>query len=131
MLDILATIQQQDQTFFTVLQSVRFLHEQAEKLHNSNSLQLYQGLLFLLYKYPDLRAVPTQDIDDLLHTHLSDPDYSEDCYKLFNNYIVHSSATDELVNQFNFQFTKVLFEREFNVPYGWQAAGCDVFRYSS
>lgn len=127
MLDILSAIQQHDQTFFTVLQSVRFLHDQVEKSRNFDSLHVYQGLLFLLYKYPELRVVPTQEVDDLLHAHFADPNYSEDCQKLFNSDLVHNPA-DERTNQFYFQSTKVLFEHEFGVSYGCQAAGCDVFR---
>lgn len=90
-----------------------------------NSIEYYGGFLFLLNQHPHLKLVPTCEIDSILHTHLAQPSYQQDHHQLFGNTeLIHSSDTAQLAD---FRQTKALFEQEFGLPYGWQAAACDVF----
>ncbi len=51
---------------------------------------LYRNFLFLIYKYPDQKIVPSEDIDEVWHNHILDTrKYKVDCEKIFGRYLDH------------------------------------------
>ena len=86
------------------------------KQNVDEALELYQMFLFLCWKYPSKKIVPTFEINVVWHEHiLQTKKYILDCEKVFGQYLHHNS------NDFgiryldkNFLETLALVEKEFN-----------------
>lgn len=51
----------------------------------------YRGFLFVCWKYPKLKAVPSLDIDEFWHAHiLYTRKYFRDCNKIYGRYAHHN-----------------------------------------
>jgi hypothetical protein len=51
---------------------------------------LYKNFLFLCFKYPEAKLVPTPDIDDFWHAHILDTrKYMDDCQEIFGRFLHH------------------------------------------
>ena len=104
------------------------LMELKNTIENSNrkSLSLnfdsYKKFLFLLKKYPTLKAVPTKAIDEVWHCHFENKElYAKDCISYFGHIIKHKefSGQQELVQQEkNYQLTNKLWALNFNTQFG-------------
>jgi hypothetical protein len=124
MTNILPTIQQQIPHLVEVSRLLLALQPFSDQQF-VDSLERYCGFLLLLNHYPHLKLVPTCDIDFILHIHLAHPNHQQDWYQLFGDAeLIHTPDRAHLAD---FAQTKTLFEQEFNLSYGWQAAACDVF----
>jgi hypothetical protein len=121
-MDILSKIQFQNPEFFQSLQPIIYRLACGQAI--SQSILNYAGLLFLLHQHPALVVVPTQDIDHILHTHLSDANYAQDCRNLFGGTMLHYPEVD---NASAFSKTSTLFAQEFQVSYSGHPAACEVF----
>lgn len=54
----------------------------------------YRGFLFVIWKYPKLRAVPSMKIDEFWHAHiLYTQKYMKDCNKIYGKYIHHTPTS--------------------------------------
>lgn len=82
----------------------------------------YEKFLFLLKKYPGLKAVPTKQIDIVWHYHLQDQSlYKKDCDEIFGYQIIHKEAkTDKEISELegNYNLTNQLWLLNFNSPLG-------------
>jgi hypothetical protein len=59
------------------------------------SIANYKRFLFLHYLHSDLKLVPTQSIDEVLHCHLAFADrYDRDCVWLFGHIVIHDTNYD-------------------------------------
>ncbi|MBD2776442.1 hypothetical protein [Iningainema tapete] len=57
---------------------------------NVLAIRRYGLFLFLLQKYPNLKMVPNQEIDAVLHAHMADShQFQEDCQNLFSVCFTH------------------------------------------
>lgn len=121
-MDILSSVQSKNPQFYQSLQPV--IHRLANKQAISQPILHYAGLLFLLAQYPSLVAIPTQDIDEVLHIHLNDANYAQDCHNLFGGAMLHRP---EVNNPSAFSRTSTLFAKEFQVRYNGHPAACEVF----
>jgi len=84
------------------------------------AMRKYGLFLLLLQKYPNIRIVPNQEIDAVLHAHMADIDqFAKDCQKLYNTSIHHipefglRDNDERLEWQLIFAKTQVLFELNF------------------
>jgi hypothetical protein len=51
---------------------------------------LYRNFLFLNYKYPNEKIVPSEDVDEFWHNHILDTKkYKIDCENIFGSYLDH------------------------------------------
>jgi len=80
----------------------------------------YKMFLLLVYLYPNTTIVPTREIDEVWHKHLSDTrKYREDCELLFGRFIDHfpyfglRGELDRQDLETSFVRTKALFEQHF------------------
>ncbi|MEL7354047.1 MAG: glycine-rich domain-containing protein-like [Cyanobacteria bacterium J06560_5] len=56
----------------------------------TQAIEQYRRFLFLLYKYPDEKIVPSRETDEVWHTHILDTSkYREDCDRLFGKFMDH------------------------------------------
>ncbi len=93
----------------------------------------YGLFLFLARQYPDIRLVPTEEIDAVLHAHIAtDRQYQDDCQSLFGGFVHHSAGLgtqgDRAEWLETFDHTKQLFEKMFGrgaMGYSTPAA-CDI-----
>lgn len=78
----------------------------------------YEKFLFLLKKYPGLKAVPTKQIDIVWHYHLQNQSlYEKDCNEIFGYPIIHNEAkTDkEIIDlESKYNLTNQLWLLNFN-----------------
>ncbi|NEP57059.1 MAG: hypothetical protein F6K31_08545 [Symploca sp. SIO2G7] len=97
----------------------------------------YQLFLFLVRKYPQMRMVPSQEIDAVLHAHIATAqNYQEECQYLFDASLVHSPGlgtrgeADRQEWLLAFAQTRKLFEHNFGQgTMGYSvAACCEVLR---
>jgi hypothetical protein len=127
--NILLTIAFVYPLFYRALRGIDFIKTTAAKAFTNDELHSYYGFLFLSFQYPDHHLIPTPEIDAVLHAHVVNPCFIQDCQKLFGDRErVHVSG---VVNQEAFQKTKALFEKMFQVPYGDTMADCEFFRRQS
>jgi hypothetical protein len=78
---------------------------------------LYRQFLYLCFKYPRKKIVPTYEIDMFWHQHiLNTRKYESDCQKVFGKYI-HHNVDDGPGNDKIFQETLKLILREFPESY--------------
>lgn len=79
----------------------------------------YAFFLFLIQEYPNLKMVPNQEIDAVLHAHLADNlQFSQDCQNLFNRKLEHVSEfglkqAERSEWLLTFTRTQALFESHF------------------
>lgn len=84
------------------------------------AVQLYKDFLWLHYKYPHEKLVPTRDIDECWHLHiLNTKHYAKDCQALFGEFFHHNPSNLEDAEELAellplFQKTQSLYEKEFN-----------------
>lgn len=82
----------------------------------------YEKFLFLIKKYPSLKAVPTKSIDTIWHYHLNDKElYAKDCISYFGHIIPHKEASskDEVIElKKYYNLTNKLWLLNFNTPLG-------------
>jgi hypothetical protein len=87
------------------------------------AVRKYKNFLLLKYLHPDLKAVPTPEIDEAWHAHiLHTQEYMQDCERIFGSYLHHrpSSHTQEeqeLMGELYSQ-TLRLYEKMFCESYG-------------
>ncbi|MEL6353684.1 MAG: glycine-rich domain-containing protein-like [Cyanobacteria bacterium J06627_28] len=56
----------------------------------TQAIEQYRRFLFLVYKYPDEKIVPSRETDEVWHTHILDTSkYREDCDRLFGKFMDH------------------------------------------
>lgn len=96
--------------------------EQWLESNAQEAVRRYKNFLTLILKYPDLRSVPTEDIDEVWHAHiLHTRNYIADCEAIFGRYIHHSPfSTDEQAQEdLSERFNQVarLYEKEFSERY--------------
>ncbi|GAB4135359.1 MAG: hypothetical protein Fur0046_08050 [Cyanobacteria bacterium J069] len=127
-MQILGVIQHKQPEFYEVLQLMMrslALDAIAPNQATYKAFSHYAGMLFLLLQHPRLIAVPTLEIDEVLHHFLHQQDRKLACFKGFNfSAIAHIKASN---NQTKFAQTKALFEQEFQTTYGDQSAACEIF----
>jgi hypothetical protein len=85
---------------------------------SNNFIEEYEKFLFLLKKYPGLKAVPTKEIDIVWHYHQQNSIlYNEDCIRIFGYTIKHKEAiTDREIDQLDnwYQLTNRLWFLNFS-----------------
>jgi hypothetical protein len=93
----------------------------------------YGLFLFLAKQYPNMRLVPTEEIDAVLHAHIAtDRQYQDDCQTLFGGAVHHSAELGTRGDRAEwleaFDRTKQLFEKTFGRgAMGHSApAACDI-----
>lgn len=78
----------------------------------------YEKFLYLLKKYPGLKAVPTKQIDIIWHYHLQNTSlYQKDCNEIFGYPIIHKEAqTNNEINELDskYNLTNQLWFLNFN-----------------
>lgn len=82
----------------------------------------YKMFLTIHFLFPDKELVPTQEIDEVWHTHilLNTAQYFQDCQHLFGHFLHHRSAdeideTEAQHQEAAFAATCNLFERVFGI----------------
>ncbi|MEL6161824.1 MAG: glycine-rich domain-containing protein-like [Cyanobacteria bacterium J06623_5] len=87
---------------------------------STKAVEQYRKFLFLVYRYPGERIVPSREVDQVWHTHILDTvKYREDCDLLFEKFMDHwpyFGLKDEAERQeLNdaFSHTQQLFETHF------------------
>ena len=86
----------------------------------TRAIELYRRFLFLVYKYPDQKIVPSMEADEVWHTHILDTSkYREECDRLFGKFMDHwpyfglkDAAERQALND-AFSNTQVLMEKHF------------------
>lgn len=99
------------------------------------AIQQYKNFLFLVHHYPQLRMVPNQDIDAIVHAHAADmAQFACDSQMLFGVPLCHKPGlgtrdTDRHIWLAAFKQTRSLFELHFGIgAMGYsQPACCEVF----
>lgn len=83
----------------------------------------YRRFLFLCYRHPEKRIVPTHLIDEVWHTHILDTSkYARDCEQVFGYFLHHfpylgtRGSADQQALLDAFAETKALYEQEFGEP---------------
>lgn len=89
---------------------------------STQDLQNYRRFLFLLKKYPLLKAVPTKAIDRIWHFHLENTTcYRNDCMSYFGRVVIHREMKDksEMIQQRkNYKSTNRLWLLNFEMLLG-------------
>lgn len=87
---------------------------------STRAVEQYRRFLFLVYRYPEERIVPSREVDQVWHTHILDTvKYREECDLLFGKFMDHwpyFGLKDEAERQeLNdaFSHTQQLFEVHF------------------
>lgn len=85
---------------------------------------LYKNFLFLCFKYPASKLVPTSDIDEFWHAHILDTrKYVKDCQETFGDYLHHfpylglRGVDDEKALSKAANDTALVYKAEFGVDY--------------
>jgi len=98
----------------------------------SKAIAAYEKFLYIIKLNPSLKAVPTKEIDEVWHYHLSFPAlYKKDCIKYFGRVIGHKqaiTATELKENEENYIRTSEIWYSAFHGYYGSkeQMAICGV-----
>jgi len=88
----------------------------------TKAIEQYRRFLFLVYRYPEERIVPSREVDEVWHTHILDTmKYREECDLLFGKFMDHwpyfglkdAEERQELNNAFD--QTQQLFQLHFGV----------------
>lgn len=85
----------------------------------------YEKFLALVGLYPQLKAVPTKEIDDIWHLHLSFyPLYQKDCMTALGR-VPHHKLFDVIGTSqlHSFRLTGVVWNLHYGEPYG---TGCEM-----
>ncbi|WP_414542608.1 hypothetical protein [Nostoc sp. CCY0012] len=99
------------------------------------AIRQYILFLFLIQKYPDIRMVPNQQIDVVLHAHMANlQQFEQDCLYLFNTCLQHipdfgvMGEAERLEWQLAFAQTQELFELNYgqNTMGNSPAACCEI-----
>ncbi len=125
-LQVTDIVSEQVSTFFNKLNKLD-LQPVAKKLMSFNNghgwttqqtelaISLYKMFLCLHFLFPNIELVPTQEIDEVWHTHilLNTYQYIQDCQKLFGYILHHYSPVDETSSPYQQtvkEVTKLLLE---------------------
>lgn len=85
---------------------------------STNDISDYERFLFLIKKYPKLKAVPSKNIDEVWHFHIGNSElYKSDCTTHVGYFLKHKECKsnkefDKLKS--NFQLTNKLWQTNFN-----------------
>ncbi len=65
------------------------------RAHAEEAIQQYRNYLILLLKNPGKTLPPSEDIDEVWHTHvLHTREYRSDCERIFGHYVDHEPASN-------------------------------------
>jgi hypothetical protein len=88
----------------------------------TRAVDRYGKFLMLVAQKPDLRVVPTLDIDLIWHAHMLSPyDYQRDCLRIAGRVLNHDDAIPDEKLEENFEATKDEWKDTFREEYTLQA----------